>query len=116
MSEIEPIIDYLKDNSGYSYDTEIPEELYLKCEEALEETDRTIVTSHHPNASSYRDSNSRKSVHLTDFRNISRDDKESDVIVAHLEHFNPEHHPILHTLVDFPLWYYRNRIKEKNYL
>ena len=116
MADSGEIIDYLLENSGFSYDTEIPEDLYLECEEAFEETGRTRVTSHYPEASSYRDNNARKSVHLTDYRGLERDDLESDVIVAHLEHFNPEHHPVLHALIDFPLWYYRNRVKEENNL
>jgi hypothetical protein len=116
VSDVSPLISFLKQESGYSYDTEIPEELFEKCEDALEETDRTTVTKHFPNAKSYRDSNSRVSVHLTDYRGLEREELDSDTIVAHLERFNPEHHPVLHALIDFPMWYYKNRIREKNNL
>jgi len=110
------LAEYLRENSGYSYDTKIPENLFRKCSDVLEENDRTTVTEQYPEAASYRDDNSRRSVHLTDFRGVERDEMESDVIVAHLERFNPEHHPILHTLVDLPVWYYKNRIEEENKL
>jgi hypothetical protein len=110
------LIEYLEENSGYSYDTVIPEEIYEECKDLLEETSRTTVIKHFPDAKSYRDDNARKSVHLTDYRGLEREELESDVIVAHLERFNPEHHPVLHALIDFPIWYYKNRIREKNNL
>lgn len=116
LSDTSPLISFLKEESGYSYDTEIPEELLEKCEDALEETDRTTVTKYFPDAKSYRDDNARVSVHLTDYRGLEREELESDIIVAHLERFNPEHHPVLHALIDFPVWYYKNRIREKNNL
>ncbi|WP_414837377.1 hypothetical protein ACK3SF_03855 [Candidatus Nanosalina sp. VS9-1] len=114
MTGTQPIIDYLKKHSGYSYDTAVPEELFERCRDSLEETERTRVTKYFPEASSYRDERRRKSVHLTDYRGLERDRMESDLVVAHLEHFNPEYHPVLHTLIDFPLWYIRNRIIERN--
>lgn len=116
MTDSSSLVSFLEKKSGYSYDTVIPESLFEECEEELEETDRTTVTRYFPEATSYRDNNSRKSVHLTDYRGLERDDLESDIIVAHLERFNPEHHPVLHTLIDLPVWYFKNRIREKNSL
>ena len=110
------LLNFLKDKSGFNYDTEVPEEIFEKEKSKLHITDRTVVTDMYPEAESYRDENRWGSVHLTDFRNVERDELASNVIVAHLEHFNPEHHPILHTIVDLPLWHYRNRIREENKL
>ncbi len=116
MSEYSTLAEYLLDRSGFSYDTEIPEKIFEEAESYLHLTDRTTVTNIYPEAESYRDSNSRRSVHLTDFRGVEREEMKSDVIVAHLERFNPEHHPVLHSLIDLPVWYYKNRIREKNKL
>ena len=41
MNEVSEIIDYLLDNSGFSYDTEVPEKLFEKEKESLHLTDRT---------------------------------------------------------------------------
>lgn len=114
MGEVD-LIQYLEEK-GFNYDTEVPEELFVEYREDLEETSRTWVSRLEPDATTYRDSRKRKSVHLTDYRGVEREEKAEDLIVAHLEHFNPEHHPVLHALVDTPLWFYRNRIKEKNRL
>ncbi len=116
MAEPNGLVEYLLDQSGFSYDTEIPEELFEEEKHSLHLTDRTTVTDIYPDAESYRDDEKRKSVHITDFRGVDRDEMKSDVIVAHLERFNPEHHPILHSLIDLPMWYYKNRIREKNKL
>jgi hypothetical protein len=32
-------------------------------------------------------------------------DETDRVAVGHLEHFTPEPHPVLHTLIDYPLWW-----------
>ncbi len=116
MAEAETLVEYLLNRSGFSYDTEVPEELFEKEKNGLHLTDRTTVTDIYPDAESYRDGKKRKSVHITDFRGVDRDEMKSDVIVAHLERFNPEHHPILHSFIDLPIWYYKNRIREKNKL
>lgn len=110
------ILNFLKEKSGFNYDTEVPEDIFEKNKSKLHTTNRTVVTEMYPEAESYRDKNRRRSIHLTDFREVKREKMASDVIVAHLEHFNPEHHPVLHFLVDLPLWYYRNRIREENKL
>jgi len=111
-----PIVNYLMENAGYSYDIEIPEQLFENNTEFLEQTDLTTVTYHFPEARSYRDSKPRKSVHLQDYRGIDRENRVGDVLVAHLERFNPEYHPILHALIDYPIWFYKNNIREKNKL
>lgn len=116
MEDPKKLREFLEKESGFSYDTEIPEEIFEECSEALNPTDRTVVTEMYPDAVSYRDSKKRTSVHLTDFRGVERDSKASNVIVAHLEHFNPEYHPILHAVVDTPLWFLRNRILDRNKL
>lgn len=114
-SELE-IINYILDKTGFNVDCEIPEELYEQNQDTLTETSRSIVNQAYPDAKTMRDDRSRKSLHLTDYRSIERENKVSDTIVGHVEHFNPEKHFILHLLVDLPLWFFRNRIVRKNKL
>lgn len=109
-------MDRLEEQYGRCYDFELSEEDFERLKASLQEARRTIVTDKYPGADSYRDSNRMRSLHVTDYRGVERDDAVSDVIVAHIENFNPEEHPVLHALVDIPLWFYRNRVKEKNRL
>ncbi len=110
------LVDYLLENAGFNVDYEIPEELFVENKVNLRETNRSLVNNLYPNATTMRDDRKRKSLHITDYRNVGRDNKISDVIVGHLEHFNPEKHPILHALIDTPLWFVKNRILRKNNL
>jgi hypothetical protein len=99
---------------GYGLDVEVPEKLFETSLTDLEETSRTTVTRIYPEAESYRDSRRFSSIHVTDYRGVEREDQESDVIVAHLEFFNPEKHPVLHTLIDTPVWFVKNRLLRKS--
>ena len=99
---------------GYGVDTEIDEEMFRESKVELEETSRTVVDRMYPEATVYRDDRRSSSVHLTDYRGVERDEMRSDVIVAHLELFNPEYHPILHAVVDTPVWFVRNRVFRKS--
>lgn len=114
MGSVE-LLEYLKEK-GYNLDVRVPPELFEDAREDFEETGRTVVTEMYPEASSYRDDRKRSSIHLTDYRGVERENMKSDVIVAHLEHFNPEHHPLLHTMVDSVLWFVRNRVLRRNKL
>jgi len=110
------IIEYLLDNAGFNVDHEVPEELFVENQSQLYETNRSIVNQLNPEAKTMRDDKSRRSLHLTDYRNVERDKKVSNIIVGHVEHFNPEKHPILHAIIDTPLWFIKNRILRKNNL
>lgn len=59
-------------------------------------------------ASSFRDGNSIYTVHLTDHRDAGT---PRECIVCHLEWFNPEDHPLLHAIFDFPAWVFHNRLR-----
>lgn len=112
----EELIDRLETLHGRCYDFELGEEEFERLEPELHNAWRTIVTNRHPDADSYRDDRGRRSLHVTDYRGIERQDAISDIVVAHIENFNPEKHPVLHALVDLPLWFYRNRVKGYNRL
>lgn len=112
MDEIE-LRRFLK-RKGYGIDTEIDEEMFEESEQELNLTSRTVVDRMYPDARVYRDDQRFSSVHLTDYRGVEREEMRSDVIVAHLELFNPEYHPILHAFVDTPVWFLRNRVFRKS--
>lgn len=80
-----------------------------KLEEAVEGLSETGVCFYE-NANSFRDGNSIYTVHLTDHRGS---ETPRDCIVCHLEWFNPEDHPLLHALFDFPAWVFHNRVRGK---
>lgn len=105
--------DILRDR-GYGVDTEIEEDLFEDSSSELQESSRTVVNRIYPDARVYRDDRRFSSVHLTDYRGMEREEMQSDVIVAHLELFNPEHHPVLHSLIDTPVWFLRNRVFRKS--
>lgn len=110
MGEVE-LRKYLNDR-GYGRDTGVSGDLLDDMD--VEETSRTSVTKIYPDAKSYRDDRRFSSIHITDYRGVDREDMESDIVVAHLEHFNPEYHPVLHALIDTPLWFIRNRLIRKS--
>lgn len=106
------IQEYLKDY-GYGYDVVVPTELFERQKaEELHESKLALPKD----GPTYRDDRKHHSVHVTDTRGVERGEKKGGVIVGHLEVFNPEHHPVLHALVDYPLWWWKNRILEKNNL
>lgn len=112
----EELLSKLESQHGLCLDFELTLDQFKCLEPKLEETSRTRVTDRYPEAISYRDDRSRRSLHVTDYRGMEREDAVSNVIVAHIENFNPEKHPLMHVLIDFPLWYWRNRIKTRNKL
>lgn len=95
---------------GHAYDVVVPDELFEQAKEELHRTKRTLPKD----GPTYRDDRKRHSIHVTDCRGVDRGEKKGDVIVGHLEHFNPEHHPVLHALIDYPLWWWKNRGIEHN--
>lgn len=102
--------DYIiSEGKGYSYDVEIPKELFSKHKDELTETKRTWV-----NANSFRDDRRIKSLHISDYTTSSRD----GIIVGHVEHFNPEYltGALFHLIIDLPAWFIKNRVLEKRYL
>lgn len=87
------------DEHGHASDVVIPEDLFeaQKADE-LHRTDRALPKD----GPTYRDGRKRHSAHVTVSHGT---DDRGRVAVGHLEFFNPEHHPILHALIDCPLWY-----------
>lgn len=104
--------EYIEGNAGYVYDVIIPEDVFEENMDELYETERTTVTNHWPDATVYRDDNRFFSAQVNDYRRIEREGLEDDVIVGHLEFFNPDFAPVRHALTDYPLWQYKNRIVE----
>lgn len=107
---------FLRENAGYGLDYKIPAELFDECKEDLHETNRSLVNTLHPEACTYRDNTQIKSLHITDYRGIERDKHASNVILGHLEFFNPEKHFFLHSLIDFPIWFIKNNLTKNNNL
>ncbi len=111
--EMTDIASYILDETGrYTYDLIIPEEVFEENKDELYETDRTTVTDFWPEAKVYRDNNKFNSAQVSDYRGIEREGLVDDVIVGHLERFNPDKAPIRHALIDFPSWQLSNRILE----
>ena len=108
----EELKEYIMEEVGQNHDVKVPEKLFEDNIHYLHETSLTTVTHYFPEALSYRDDEKTDSVHITDYRGIERDELESNVIVGHLERYNPEHRPVMHALIDYPLWHWKNRIKE----
>lgn len=94
------------DLPGYNIDTEISRQEFMERIEEMHETDLSLADFQRKNEPSYRDDRARKSLHLKDLSDLDREEK----YIAELERFNPEHHPVLHLLVDFPIWLFRNRL------
>lgn len=103
MTTEESIRSYLREK-GHAYDAVIPDDLFEEEKDTLHQSRRSLPK----NGPTYRDDRRMHSVHVIDLRDINGG------IVGHLEWFNPEHHPILHTLIDYPLWWWKNRIRERN--
>lgn len=93
--------------TGYNRDTVIEEGDFSQALEEMHQTDLSLAFLEHKKEPSYRDKRARKSLHLKDLTQLDMDED----YVAELERFNPEHHPVLHLLVDFPLWFWRNRVR-----
>ena len=95
---------------GYNRDVEISEEKWREVREEKAHIDRkSLAFLEHRNEPTYRDDRSRKSIELKDYRNKGY---EAD-FVAELEHYNPDSKPLGHVIIDFPLWIWKNRIKNR---
>lgn|GEM_PF-1528669 len=110
--ELSELGEYVEEHVGFVYDTVIPEDLFEENRDEIYETDTTIVTDYWPEATVYRDKNKYFSVQVSDYRGVEREGLEDDVLVGHLEFFNPDFAPVRHALTDYPLWKYKNRIIE----
>ncbi len=97
---------------GHAYDVVIPDDLFEENTDRLHRSSRSLPKD----GPTYRDDRRFHSVHVTDCRGVDRGEKLGDVVVGHLEYVNPEYHPILHALIDYPLWWVKNRILEHNTL
>lgn len=103
---------YVRENAGYGYDMIIPEEVFNEHKDELYETDTTVVTDYWPDATVYRDENKYHSVQVSDYRGVERESLRDEILVGHLEFFNPDRAPVRHALTDYLLWNYKNRIVE----
>jgi hypothetical protein len=56
---------------------------------------------------SYRDSKPMNSLHVKDYRESP---SATDIIIE-LERFNPRYPPLMHILIDFPMWFLKNRVR-----
>lgn len=92
---------------GFNRDVEISDEEWKNCMESEHSTSLALAPIERKNEPTYRDNRARESIELKDYRQLDR----PECFVAELEHFNPERHPVLHLLVDFPSWLWKNRIK-----
>jgi hypothetical protein len=98
------------EKAGYNRDLEISEKMWRKEKEEKEHRDsRSLAALEHRNEPTYRDSKAKKSIELKDYRNR----KYNADFIAELEHYNPDHHPAKHALIDFPNWLWKNRIKKQ---
>lgn len=100
-------------NAGHNRDIEVSEELWLCAKEDLKASESSlgIPSLLQINEPIFRDRKRTSSVELKDYH--KRDNFDSD-FVAELEHFNPEHHPILHSIIDVPIWTLKNRLLNKS--
>ena len=103
---MQTLVDWLSE-IGYNHDEEVDEEDFQEALQSMHETDLDLAALIGKDEPSFRDDRPRKSLHLKDLSRLERDED----YIAELEHFNPEFHPILHVLVDFPLWLLRNRVR-----
>lgn len=96
-------------DSGYNRDIEINEEMWRGAKDDLEASQSILGLPSilKINQTIFRDKKRTKSIELKDYRN--RKDYENE-FVAELEHFNPERHPFLHSIIDVPLWALKNRV------
>jgi len=97
------------DDVGYNRDIEISKKIWMEAKDELK-TSKSILglpSLFRVEEPIFRDTEPTKSVELKDYS--SRTDFEPDY-VAELEHFNPQHHKILHMLVDVPIWTLKNRL------
>ncbi|MFB6100759.1 MAG: hypothetical protein ABEK16_05815 [Candidatus Nanohalobium sp.] len=95
---------------GYNRDLEIEKRKWMNAKDSEEHEDsRSLAALEHRDEPTYRDTRERRSLELKDYRNRKYD---AD-FVAELEHYNPDKRPLSHLIVDFPLWLWKNRIKNR---
>lgn len=101
---MDELIEELREDS-FNKNVEIDKERWEKYQEDLHLTNLSLAEFLNKNKPSYRDNRKLTSIHLKDYRNYEHSDKD---FVVELERFNPEHHPLLHLLTDFPLYLWKN--------
>lgn len=95
---------------GYNRDVEISEEKWREVREEKEHVDRrSLAFLEHRNEPTYTDDRSQESIELKDYRDRGHEAN----FVAELEHYNPDRKPLGHVIIDFPLWLWKNRIKNR---
>lgn len=94
-------------NRGFNRDVEVEKETWEAVSQDCRSSGLAFSTFLRREEPTYRDDRSRVSIELKDYRDL----EGPESFVAELERFNPEHHPLLHLLVDFPNWIWKNRIK-----
>jgi hypothetical protein len=92
---------------GYNRDLEISKDAWKSLRNEEHRDQRSLAALEGRDEPTYRDGSATESVELKDYRNR---DFEAD-FVAELEHYNPDKKPLLHLLVDFPNWLWKNRVK-----
>ncbi|MFB6213822.1 MAG: hypothetical protein ABEJ07_04655 [Candidatus Nanohaloarchaea archaeon] len=104
----EGLVEKLK-SAGYNRDVVISSEEWQEMLPEEHSSDLALAALEQRDEDTYRDDRKRTSVELKDYRH--RDMRGE--FVAELERFNPEHHPVLHLLIDFPSWLWKNRIRNR---
>lgn len=92
---------------GFNRDIEIDEDAWREVLEDEFRSSRSLAAVEHRNEPTYRDNMEKESIELKDYRNRSMEGS----FVAELEHYNPEFRPLMHIIVDVPIWLWKNRIK-----
>ncbi|MFB6208949.1 MAG: hypothetical protein ABEJ56_02300 [Candidatus Nanohaloarchaea archaeon] len=102
---MDELIERLED-IGFNRDVVIDHDEWLEERERMHETRLSLAGIEGKDEKTFRDDRFEVSLELKDCSHL---DMEGDYI-AELEKFNPEHHPVLHILTDFPVWFLKNRI------
>ncbi|MFB6217458.1 MAG: hypothetical protein ABEJ72_10935 [Candidatus Aenigmatarchaeota archaeon] len=92
---------------GLNRDVEIDKKVWDRLMESEHRSSESLAALEHRSEPTFRDNRVKRSIELKDYRWR----KMQGDFVAELEHYNPEFRPLMHILVDFPLWLWRNRIK-----
>jgi hypothetical protein len=93
------------DAVGYNidYDVEYSDDIF----ESFSRTNLGLGDLIGKDVKSYRDSKGMNSLHVKDYRDSS---SAVDIFVE-LERFNPRYHPLLHILIDVPIWFLKNKVR-----
>ena len=103
---MENLVEKLKE-IGFNRDVVIDRKDWIQEEKNLHKTRLSLANIEGKNEEAFRDNRFELSLELKDCSHLDKIDGD---YIAELEKFNPEHHPILHVLTDFPIWILKNRI------